>query len=420
MSGNKAVVYQSGGPSRVINGSLCGAVEGLREMGHELGIDGIYGSLHGVEGILDQDFIDLTDYPLDRLAVVGMTPSSALGTTRYELFEKGNGVKEEDVEKAIGVLKAHEIGWIFTIGGGDSSETAQILSEGARNRSYLLGLVHVPKTIDNDLLRTDHCPGYGSASNFVINYLTGTYFDARSMGKTIDLNVIMGRNAGWLTSSAAWCRKRGYNPLIVTPENPMELEQFIEAVKQAYIDGGRVLQVAVSEGARDSGGEWARQLSERAGFAGREDSIGRLVLSDIPLANMLASMIKGATGARVVADTLGYGQRSFLSACSPVDMGEARQVGIEGVRYASRGTSGVMVTIERQPGEGYSVGYGTAPLSEVAVPGKKLIKTVPPEFFDTSGQPNGAFVDWLDPLVGDIQQTGRLDDAPRVPKIVLD
>jgi len=426
----KALVLQSGGPTRVINRSIQGVmyecaehITGGYAAGRKPLIDAVYGGLCGVKGILDEDFIDLTSGDANNFRAAGNTPASALGTTRYELVEKDKAsgmvvVKRADVDKGIDVLRAHNIRYIFTIGGGDSSETAQVLSDGARERDYELCIMHVPKTIDNDLVLTDHCPGYPSAATFVINYLIGTWFDARSMGKTIDLNVVMGRNAGWLTASAAWCRRRGYRPFIVTPEKPMEIEEFVEAVKVAYAENDKVLQIAVSEGARGRNGEWAKQLADEAGLQARKDVTGRAILSDIPLANLLAPRLKDATGARVVADTLGYAQRSFLGTFSDTDAEEAEEVGREAVWLALNGRKGKMVSIQRCAGTEYAVHYEPVELSDVAKPGKKVIRRMEAGFFDERGQPNNAFADWLDPLLGEIPETAVLEGR-RVEKIVI-
>ncbi|MBL7206293.1 MAG: diphosphate--fructose-6-phosphate 1-phosphotransferase [Candidatus Aenigmarchaeota archaeon] len=422
----KALVFQSGGPTRVINYSLYGVVDEL--MGYAEGpshvLQGIYGSLHGVRGILDENFTDLLN---SDLGLVKDTPGSALGTTRHELTEKIDGQiqrKEEDIDRAINVLREHNIRYIFTIGGGDSAETAQVLSQAGEERDYKLWIVHVPKTVDNDLILTDHCPGYPSIATFDINYVLGTYFDARSNGNTIDINDVMGRNAGWVAASAAKCRARGYNPLIITPENPMDINEFVELVVERYREEG-LLQVVVSEGARNGKGEWGEQLANDiiksfnegtdvdSMFQMRRDAIGRAVLSDMSLAKLLAPRLKKATGARIVANSLGYGQRSFNGVFSDIDDTEAEMVGREAVRLVfEMGEAGKMISIVRRSTKPYEVSYEPVELSDVAKPGEKLVKLVPREFFDTENQPNADFVEWVEPLLGDIDDTGFLELRP--------
>jgi 6-phosphofructokinase 1 len=333
---------------------------------------------------------------------------------------EGGKVKEADIDRAIKVLRAHNIGFLFPIGGGDSAETALLLNQGADERGYRLRVMHVPKTVDNDLMGTERCPGYISAAAFIINYLLGTYFDAQSNGETIDLNVVMGRNAGWLAASAAYCGKGWHVPLIITPENPVPVEAFIELAARAYKESGGVLQVVVSEGARDDKGEWGKQLAEEMGIEARTDTTGRAVLSDIPLANLLAPKLKKATGARVVADTLGYGQRSFNGAYAKSDGRDAERVGRLAVRRAAAGESGKMINIRAERDPFYTTRYGAVDLSEVAKPGEKMIREVPRYFFDKNGQPNDLFVKELEPLLDDeIPDTEMLDLDTRVKKLEL-
>ena len=427
----KALVLQSGGPTRVINRSLYGVVDELRfyktqcdRFGATPLIDGMYGGLHGVRSILDENFIDLDEENSNHLYTVGQTPSSALRTTRYELVERDDDsgeikVKKDDINKIFRVLQAHDIRRIFLIGGGDSSETAQLIMQEADDWGYDLGVIHVPKTIDNDLPLTDHCPGYGSAATFAIQALIGEYCDARANGDTIDLDVLMGRNTGWLTASGAYCRKRGWNPLIITPENPMEIEEFVDKVDKAYKQNGKVLQVIVSEGARNKKDEWAHQLARDAKFEAGKDTTGRTVLTGIPLANYLSQRIKTVTGARMAPDTFGYMQSSFLGAFSHVDGDEAEMAGREAVRFALEGKYGKMVSIVRGSGPDYSVTYEPVNLSDVAIPGKKIIRPIPPEYFNKAGQPNDYFVQWLEPLLGDIDDTAFIEGKP-VKRLVLD
>ena len=366
---------------------------------------------------MEEDFCDLTDTDQEKLRKVSRTPASALGTTRKELYDYEEGhIKAGAVDTVINVLKAHNMRYLFTIGGGDSAETAEIIRRGADEYGYDLRVIHIPKTIDNDLPEMDHCPGYGSAAKYNIESLIGTWFDARSAGNAVDLNVVMGRYAGWLAAAGAACRGFGYEPLIVTPENPMEIDEFAELVHARYKENGKLLQIVVSEGAKGRDGLWAETLRGDGGAHARADDIGRLVLSSVQLEEMLRLIVQKVTDkAKIIPTRTGYPQRCHLGVWSEIDYNEAYRAAQEAVGIALCGESGMVMSIQRALEKTYSVGYIPIELRRIAEPGSKMTRSMPPEFFDDAGKPNELFEEWLSPLLGEMPETAILD-AHRVAK----
>lgn len=409
ISGN-ALVFQSGGPTRVINASLVGVYYGIlshiiseEARGKTPRIQGLIGTENGVAGLLEERVFDLLRESEKGMDEIYHTPASCLKTTRHELYDKETGIREDECKRAIEVLKAYNMHYLFTIGGGDSAETALILSEFAKEENYPLIALLVPKTIDNDLLETDHCPGYGSAARFVTSYIAGTHCDIESYGNSIEVDVTMGRNAGWLTASASLVERLGISqPLIFVPENPLEIEDFLEIAMREYSRRG-ICQAVVSEGMKTpEGEEWVKILSK--GTLAK-DMTGRIVLSRTPLANLLEEELRSVLSragikARVVSNQLGYGQRSFLDSFSRTDLREAEIVGRKAVDYALQGKDCVMVALKREPGEGYECNTIPIGLSKIASPGKKRIQTLKPEYIDTKNNKAGpAFLEYASPLV---------------------
>jgi len=385
------LIAQSGGPSAVINRSLVGAV--LEAKRHTC-IRRIFGARHGIQGILDEAFIDLRKETGATLEAVARTPSSALGTVRKKPTPK-------DCRKIFGVLRKYGVRYFFYIGGNDSAETAHIISVEAAKTGFDLKGFHIPKTIDNDLRENDHTPGYGSAARFVASALMGVNLDNRAL-PGVHISVIMGRHAGFLTAAAALGRlhKDDGPHLIYVPERPFDTRAFVKDVARVYRKLGRCL-VAVSEGISNSDGE---AIASR--FLKEVDSHDNPQLSGSgALGDMLAAEVKARTKiSRVRADTFGYLQRSFPGVISNVDAREARQVGIEAVRRSLRESSGSIV-IRRAPGKAYRVTFDCVPLEKVA----KEARAMPAKFINRAG--NGvtrAFLDYARPLVGDLAPIGRL------------
>jgi 6-phosphofructokinase 1 len=402
----KVLVAQGGGPTAVINESLVGAVIESRKIPT---VDRVYGAYHGVRGIINEDFLDLTRETTNNLEMVANTPTSALGSTRDKPDEKY-------CAEIFKVLRAHGIETFFYIGGNDSSDTSRILAEQARRADYPLTCVHIPKTIDNDLMINDHTPGFPSAARFVALAFAGANLDNRAL-PGVYVAVVMGRHAGFLTAASALGRKFDDDGphLIYVPERTFSLEQFAKDVREVYNKYGRCI-VAVSEGIHDETGQpIATKLAKQI----EKDAHGNVQLSGSgALADLLTDYVKTNTNiTRVRGDTFGYLQRSFLGVVSDVDQREAREVGEKAVKYAHFGDeNGVhtgSVTIHRTGF--YSVDYKLSPLE--AVGGKT--KVMPAEFIADNGKDvTDKFLLYLRPLLGSgMPEIARLR-VNRVPKIL--
>ena len=401
MPAARILVAQGGGPTAVINQSLVGVVLAARQAGAER----IYGALHGVRGIVEENLVDLTGESLADLEAVAATPSSALGSTR----------DKPDVaycQKIFAVLQAHAIDQFLYIGGNDSSDTVRIVSEEAQKAGYRLRCIHIPKTIDNDLVGSDHTPGFPSAARFVAQAFGGANLDNASL-PGVYVGVVMGRHAGFLTAAAALGRKHADDGphLVYLPERSFEMARFLDDVRTIHARLGRCV-VAVSEGIHDADGNAIATLL--AGEVER-DAHGNVQLSGTgALADLLCDAIKAQLGIkRVRGDTFGYLQRSFLGCVSDVDQREARAVGEQAVHFALNGSVDGSVAITRT-GD-YGVAYSLLPLSDVA--GKTRV--MEDHFIDAAGTGvTEAFMRYLRPLVGsDMPQAHRLR-APKIEKVL--
>jgi ATP-dependent phosphofructokinase / diphosphate-dependent phosphofructokinase len=396
----KALVAQGGGPTAVINQSVVGAVLEARKYPE---VTHVYGALHGVRGIIDENIIDLTETTESNLEAMAATPSSGLFSTRDK-------PDEAYCKKIFEVCQAHDIRFFFYCGGNDSADTCRIVNEEASAAGYELRVIHVPKTVDNDLKVTDHCPGYGSAAKFVAQAFAGVNLDNRAI-PGVYIGVIMGRHAGFLTAAAALGRK--YNDdgphLIYLPERPFTQEQFVKDVQAVYEKHGRCI-VAVSEGIQDAKGT---AIAEQ--FTGGErDAHGNVQLSGSgALGDLLSQMIKDNTPIkRVRADTLGYLQRSFLGCVSEVDQREARDVGAKAAHYAIRHNLDGSVAMKRV-GD-YAIEYFLTPLSTVA----RHSTEMPDNFInEAANNVTNDFIKYALPLVGKMPGLERIQ-APDVEKVL--
>ena len=401
MSSGKILVAQGGGPTAVINQSMVGVVLEARRFSK---VTKVYGALHGVRGIVNQDFLDLTQETTHNLELVAATPSSALGSTR----DKPDAAYCAKIFEA---LRAHEIEHFFYIGGNDSSDTVRIVSLEAQKHGYPLRCIHIPKTIDNDLVGNDHTPGFPSAARFVAQAFAGANLDNASL-PGVYVGVVMGRHAGFLTAAAALGRKFPDDGphLIYLPERTFVLENFLADVKAMYEKHGRCV-IAVSEGIHDASGEAIATLL--AGEVER-DAHGNVQLSGTgALADLLCDEIKSKLGIkRVRGDTFGYLQRSFSGCVSDVDQREAREVGEKAVQFAMWGETDGSVSIKRS-GD-YAVNYELVPLESVA--GKT--RTMEDELISESGTDvTEAFTRYLKPLLGSGMPDSHRLRASRVEKI---
>ena len=236
LKGN-AVVGQAGGPTAVINQSLVGVIQEVQKYDH---ITHLLGARHGIKGILQNEYIDLKRQPTEMLELVACTPASALGSTRYK-------PKDDDFERIVDSFRRNDVRYFFYIGGNDSAEAAQIINKMAQDRRYDLRVIHIPKTIDNDLLVTDHCPGYGSAAKFVASAFIGDNLDNRAL-PGVKINILMGREAGFITAASILARQREDDGphLIYVPERPFTVEKFIRDVHEVLDRFGRCLVAVLS------------------------------------------------------------------------------------------------------------------------------------------------------------------------------
>jgi 6-phosphofructokinase 1 len=383
----KILLAQGGGPTAVINQSLVGAILEARKFA---AIEKVYGAIHGVRGIVDQKLVDLSAETTENLELVARTPSSALGSTRDKPDRKY-------CLEILRVARAHGIDGFFYIGGNDSSDTVRIISEEAQAANYRLACIHIPKTIDNDLMINDHTPGFPSAARFVVQAFMGLNLDNLAL-PGVYIGIVMGRNAGFLTASAALARKfPGDGPhAIYLPERPFDIDNFLAEVKTNMGRHGRCV-VAVSEGISDLKG-----VPVAEGLMGKaeKDPHGNLQLGGGALGDFLTKLVKDRLGiSRVRSDTFGYLQRSFAGVVSDVDQREAREVGEKAVQFAMSGARNGSVTIHRTENSigDYTVDYRLSALEAVAA----LTKKMPDAFIAPSGaDTTDAFHHYLRPLLG--------------------
>ncbi len=391
LKGN-AIVGQSGGPTSAINATLSGVIKAVSTANALGAIDKIYGMRNGIEGLLEERLVDLSDKMRDSewLKTLENTPAAALGSCRRKL--KSHDEDKETYEKLLAIFKKYGIRYFFYIGGNDSMDTVLKLSDYAKDNSYELRVVGVPKTIDNDLMATDHTPGFGSAAKFVA---TSVKEMLRDVGvytvKAVTIVEIMGRDAGWLTAASALAGvSDGIGPdLIYLPERVFDEQEFIASVKAALEKHPAVL-VCASEGIRFADGEYVGSGSQ----SGAVDAFGHKSLSGT--GKVLEEMIKEKIGCKVRSVELSLTQRCAAHIASLTDIEESVNVGSAAVYYAISGKTGVMSTILRHPVERYGASYGFADIKEIA----NEVKCVPDAYINEAG--NGVTqecIDYLLPLI---------------------
>ena len=399
-----AVVGQSGGPTAVINQSLVGVILEARKTGH---IDRLLGARQGVRGIINDDFIDVDKASEELLERIAGTPAAALRSTR----DKPDAAY---CEKIFASFKKNNVRFFFYIGGNDSADTARIVADLAQKEKYDLQVFHIPKTIDNDLRVHDHTPGYPSAAKFVAAAIMGDNFDNRSL-PGIKVDVVMGRNAGYLTAASVLARQHDEDGphLIYVPEAPVSEDQFVADVDRIYSKRKRCL-IAVSEGITLPGGRtWFEHLAEHQ----ERDAHGNMQLSGSgALGDFMADLIRrrltppGGKPPRVRADTFGYIQRSFADTISEVDSVEARRVGLMAVRYSMEPGQNGSVAMRRRKVPYYEIEYYLTPLNTVAKETRKMDR----EYMIGNNNISKAFVDYAQPLVGKFPVVGSFDELKTI------
>jgi len=387
-----ALVAHGGGPTAVINASLVGVIE---ERSRHDEITALYGARYGIKGVLEEDLIDLDREDPELIELIARTPGSALGSCRYKL-------KEQDYERILAVFRAHNVRYFFYTGGNDSMDTTLKVARLARASGYELRAIGIPKTIDNDLAETDHCPGYGSAALFYACALRDIGADIRELPGRVSVVEVMGRNAGWLVAATALARRNADDAphLIYLPERRLSADRFLADVEAVYRRLGYAV-VAVCEGQRDERGEpFGADLIAADGFS--HELAGNL-------AHVLSQLITRRLKLRARSEKPGLLGRSSAAFVSPSDQAEARLCGREAVRAATAGISEGMVTLVREAGPGYRIETGLAELERVA----NAERLFPQEWIHPEGNDVlPAFLEYVKPLTGEVAPRPRLRAVP--------
>ena len=366
-----AVVGQSGGPTAAINATLAGVIRGAIEARKEGIIDNLFGMRNGIEGFLDERMVNLTDIFANEedIRTLELTPAAALGSCRKKM--KSPKDDPETYERLVEIFKKYNIRYFFYIGGNDSMDTVLKLSQYAADHDYEMRVVGVPKTIDNDLMVTDHTPGFGSAAKYVAITMKEILRDVSVYTtKAVTIVEIMGRDAGWLTAAASLADP----DLIYLPEVAFDPEAFLESIKEIQKDHPAVL-VAVSEGIRFADGRYVGE-----GLGGRKvDAFGHVALSGA--GRVLEDLVKERIGCKVRSIELNLPQRCAAHVASKTDIDESVGVGSAAVKAAIDGKTAVMMTINRGAGEEYSSYFDSADIAGIA----NGVKQVPREYITPDG-----------------------------------
>ena len=374
----KAMVYiQSGGPTSVINSSLYGAI---KEAEKHLEISHIYGSLNGIDGLLNDKIIDLGKEDKETIELFLQTPGAVLGTTRHKLPKD---LHHEEYQRIIETLKKHNIGYVFVNGGNDSMDTCYKLSLLAKELNLDIKVMGVPKTVDNDLAETDHSNGFGSAAKYVINTTREIIADAQSYDRYKGYIIeVMGRNAGWLTATTDLLPENARPDLIYLPENKFDTEKFVKDFADIYEKKG-ICVVAISEGLD----------FERDEANVKVDSFGHKQLGGA--GSDLAKLLNARLGISIRAIELSLPQRAFSFLTSKVDSEEAQACGREAVRYAVEGMTGHMIAIKRVSDSPYKVEYKPVDISKIA----NVERKVPTSMMKSDSHMDASFRAYCEPLI---------------------
>ncbi len=393
------LVAQSGGPTAVINNSLVGVIEEARNWPE---IHKVIGAERGIKGVLEEALVDLYREAPATLQTLRQTPSAALGTSRHKL-------RPGDLERIVAVFQKYDVGYFCYIGGNDSMDTANRVSALAATQGYPLQVIGIPKTVDNDLVETDHCPGYGSAARFVVSTLRDAGLDTEAGAASTPVKIIeiMGRHAGWLTAATTLAREGRADAapqLVYVPEIPVTLESILAAIERVVKRLGFAV-VAVSEGIRDPEGNFLAAASEAV------DAFGHKQLGGVSA--YLADQVTRTAGLKARFEKPDTMERASTCLISPVDAEEAYEVGQAAVRAMRQGQSAQMVNLTREPGPVYRAQTGLVPLEAVANRERHL----PPEYIaPPEVGASEAFLAYARPLIGPpLPVHGRLA-LHRLPK----
>lgn len=391
-----AIVGQSGGPTAAINSSLAGVIQaalGRREIGR------VFGMLGAIKGLLDDRLVDLGQESPATIAGLRRTPSSALGSGRHKLGPN-------DYDRLADAIRRHDIRYVYYIGGNDSADTTRQITALAADLGHEMFVVGVPKTVDNDLVETDHCPGFGSAARYIALAIQEAGLDSEAIASyPVKVIEVMGRHAGWLAAAGALARRApGQAPhLVYVPERPLDLDQVFEDVSRAVKQHGQCV-ISLAEGARGPDGKYLTDSS-----ASQLDAFGHRQMAGA--GDVLAQVIEANTHIRARCDRPGTLQRASMALASRTDLAEAYEVGRAAVRASMEGRTGVMVTLVRRSDTPYVCETGLAPVEEIANREKKL----PAEYMNEAGNyPTDAYMTYARPLIGD-----PLPDYVRLAKIAV-
>ncbi|MFO7636087.1 MAG: 6-phosphofructokinase [Clostridia bacterium] len=397
---------QSGGPTSVINASAAGVfIQALQEKS----ITAVYGAAHGIRGILDENFYDMGKEDMEQLELLKTTPSSALGSVRYKL--KNADVDDTDYVRLLEVFKKYDIRYFLYNGGNDSMDTCNKISKYLHSSGYDCNVIGVPKTIDNDLFGTDHCPGYGSAAKYVATTFMEVYLDARVYDSPmITVIEIMGRNAGWLTAASALAAYKGAGPdLIYLPEVPFTMENFFKDIRNVYEKNKGKVIVAFSEGCKDENGVYIAEMGSDLS----KDAFGHAQLGGA--AAVLAEAVQNEFQCKVRGIEFSLMQRCAAHIGSLTDINEAYMAGAEAVKAAVAGHTDVMVAFERKTAEGrYECATSLLNLDQTA----NREKTFPLEWLNEEKNFVGQeFIDYALPLIQGSTFLPFEDGLPKFAKL---
>ncbi len=383
-----AIVAQSGGPTAVINSSACGVIQEAQKSGR---ISKVFGATNGILGVLKEELFDISAEKGETVEMLKQTPAAAIGSCRYKL--KSLEQSKADFERILDVFGAHEIHYFFYIGGNDSMDTADKVNKLAAQSGYELVCIGIPKTVDNDLAFTDHCPGYPSVAKYVATCAMEAGRDTEALYTTDTCTIleVMGRNAGWISAAAGLAARSAEDAphLVYIPELEFDFDKFISDVKNVVNELGRVFIVA-GEGLKNSKGDYI--TADSGAFS--KDSFGHVQLGGV--AEILKAIIEKEVGIKARFNKLGTNQRSAMHFASLTDVNEAYMCGRAAVRAAMDGVNGRMITLEREDAADYKCSTGLAGLSDVANGEKK----VPRDYINEQGNHiTDAMRDYVRPLV---------------------
>ncbi|MDR3262850.1 MAG: 6-phosphofructokinase [Clostridiales bacterium] len=397
---------QSGGPTSVINASAAGVfIEALK---HPEFITKVYGAAHGIKGILDEKFYDIGQEDPKELELLKYTPSSALGSVRYKLKKAADDVT--DYNRILEVFKKYNIRYFFYNGGNDSMDTCNKISKYLASNGYECNIIGVPKTIDNDLCGTDHCPGYGSAAKYVSTTLMELNLDAKVYNTgLVTIVEVMGRNAGWLTAASALAVHKGLGPdLIYLPETPFDIDKFVGDVKAVCDKNNNKCIAVISEGIKNKDKKYVGEF-----MSSSTDLFGHAQLGGVCFS--LANIVKEKLGIKVRPIEFSLLQRCAAHLASKTDVEEAFKAGSAAVKYALQGKTDKMVALIREDKDGkYKCKVKLVPVSKAA----NSEKTVPKEWITNDGTGlSKEFIDYALPLIQGDAKAPLEDGLPRFARL---